>query len=64
MNNELKPCPFCGREVKKVAGFKELYFYKCTNKKDCGAIMSFDCDLYNRDPKKSIEAYNRREDYE
>lgn len=42
--------------------FDGLNFYMYTNKKDCGAMMSFDCDMYNRYPKRSIEAYKKREE--
>jgi len=53
----LKPCPFCGGEVKRVRGFRGLNFFKC---KKCGVVVSFDNDFYNENPDKAIEAWNRR----
>jgi Lar family restriction alleviation protein len=57
MQNELKPCPFCGGKVKRIIGYKGLNFFKCIK---CGAVMSFDNDYYNTHKNEAIEAYNRR----
>jgi len=53
---ELKPCPFCGGNVKRVIGFMGLNFFKCR----CGAVVSFDNDYYNTHKSEAIEAWNRR----
>lgn len=56
----LKPCPFCGADVRRVRGIAGLFFFKCTNTEDCGAVVSFDCDPYNYNPKETHKAFNRR----
>ena len=57
---DLKPCPFCGKSVNRVRGWGGLNFFKCTNRSECGAVMSFDNDYFNQNPEKAINAYNRR----
>jgi hypothetical protein len=52
---ELKPCPFCGGEVKKYN--RLLIFIKCQK---CGATISFDNDVCNRAPTKAVKYYNTR----
>lgn len=54
---KLKPCPFCGGEVKTTKVLYGLIFFKC---KKCGAVVSFDNDYYNRNPDKAVYAWNRR----
>lgn len=58
---ELKPCPFCGKPVKRVRGYNGLNFFKCSNSGVCGAVMSFDNDYYNHYPEQAIKAFNRRD---
>jgi Lar family restriction alleviation protein len=55
---ELKPCPFCGSEVKikRDGGWREKYYQLCTNN-DC--VMQD--HLYNTEAE-AIEAWNRRAD--
>ena len=60
-HKEIKPCPFCGKPVKRVRGYNGLNFFKCSNKGICGAVMSFDNDYYNNYPEQALKAYNRRE---
>lgn len=50
MPEKLKPCPFCGGKMERKIGYKRIYFFSC---KSCGAIISFDNDLCNSDPKKA-----------
>lgn len=59
MNNDLKPCPFCGGK----AFFDKLYFAKgdweyCIACTDCDAVFS----LAYKNPDKGdlAEAWNRR----
>ena len=56
--NELKPCPFCGKRVKRVVGFGGLNLFKCRR---CGAAVSFDNDYYNIHKNEAVNAWNRRE---
>lgn len=62
MMRDLKPCPFCGGEVKLETGWADavsvFYSFDCDN---CGMYCSFnDCA-----PKEdAIEAWNRRVDNE
>lgn len=56
---KLKPCPFCGEEVKRVVGFGGLNFFKCKNAK-CGAVMSFCNDWFNTHTSEAINQYNKR----
>ena len=56
MDKKLKPCPFCGGEVKIHPRF--CLIIKCHY---CGATMSFDNDICNSAPEKAIDFYNNRE---
>lgn len=55
---DLKPCPFCGGEVKRIIGWTSLMFFKCPK---CGAVVSFDNDYYNRHTSETEKAWNRRD---
>ena len=55
--NELKPCPFCGKKVRRCIGFGGLNFFKCNS---CGAVVSFDNDYYNSHTNEAVKAWNRR----
>ena len=59
-NEELKPCPFCGKEpeLRTLSGNQSTYYYiECRN---------FDCLLYcytkhkYENYQQAIEAWNRR----
>ncbi len=58
--DELKPCPFCGGLVRKRVGFGGILLYECMNKKNCGAMVSFDSDTCAAKPEKADEIWNRR----
>ena len=53
----LRPCPFCGGNVRRVIGFGGLNFFKCYG---CGAVVSFDNDYYNTHKDEAYKAFNRR----
>lgn len=44
-----RTCPFCGHRIMKIKGIEGIEFYKCLNKKECGAVISFDCDKAYKD---------------
>ena len=52
-NNDLKPCPFCGHEVKFFSNRREFEcFY-------CGAVVKFN-GYSNKSEIKLIDCYNER----
>ncbi len=53
------PCPFCGGNVQITNGISVLpfLFFKCTK---CGAVISFDNEECNYNPKKAKEYFERR----
>lgn len=57
IDNQLKPCPFCGSKVNSYKGFGGLVFIKCSV---CGSITSFDNDWCKAKPYKAIKLWNRR----
>ncbi len=59
MNNKLRPCPFCGGEVKKViAPINWTIMFICPK---CGADVCF----YGAEHEpKATEAWNRRQQNE
>ncbi len=59
---KLKPCPFCGSDVKLYTfGIGDVYLMmiKCKNS-SCGAKMSFDNTFCNITPGITVEYYNKR----
>lgn len=60
-NNSLKNCPFCGEPVALVnspmLGIKMIY---CSNRQGCGATVSFDNPVANKEPSKTHIYWNRR----
>jgi Lar family restriction alleviation protein len=54
MNEELKPCPFCGSATKVIRMFTGMY---CVGCKPCGAIVSF---MGKEEREEMIKAYNGR----
>ena len=59
---ELSLCPFCGSPVNSARGVKGTMFFKCTNKKSCGAVIHFENDYYNRYPEDAHHRFNKRAD--
>lgn len=58
MANELKPCPFCGREAELITRkqcLADAYSVRCTNKGCRGHTQRL-----VRVKHKAIEAWNRR----
>jgi len=56
MNDELKPCPFCGGEqVEMYSPFQDVYRVVCI----CGA-----CGALSHTQEKAAAAWNRRYDDE
>jgi len=54
----LKPCPFCGGDVRyEVGRFVPMWFFEC---KHCGAVVSFNNDYINTHTDKAVDAWNRR----
>lgn len=56
----LKPCPFCGASTYEVMSGTGVKCIRCTNKRTCGAIVSFnnkDCDERGVSP---VKYFNRR----
>ena len=55
MENELRPCPFCGCKDIRVVRDKEAII-------DRHRAVCFDCaaQIYRGTPQKAIEAWNRR----
>lgn len=60
VSNGCKPCPFCGAPVTVRLMKKGPDFIACTNKQECGAIVSFNnipCDCFGASP---VNYFNRR----
>lgn len=59
---ELKRCPFCGKKVYITRGLinAPFWFFECENK-NCGAVISFNNDVCNRNPPAALICWNRRE---
>lgn len=60
ISNGCKPCPFCGSPVTIRLMQKGPDFIACTNKRECGAIVSFNnipCDCFGASP---VDYFNRR----
>lgn len=60
VSNGCKPCPFCGAPVTVRLMRKGPDFIACTNKQECGAIVSFNntpCDCFGASP---VDYFNRR----
>lgn len=60
LDKPLKACPFCNKPVMRVRGFNGLNFFKCTNRGECGAVMSFDNDYYNTHTEEAYKQFIRR----
>ena len=59
---EIKPCPFCGSKVELMNLITPVKMFYCTNFKDCGAIVSFNNDICDREAgdRHKIRFFNRR----
>lgn len=60
VSNGCNPCPFCGAPVTVRLMRKGPDFIACTNKRECGAIVSFNntpCDCFGASP---VDYFNRR----
>lgn len=56
---ELKPCPFCGSyKVAVVTNYLGQHYIIC---KGCNASIWVTHDIDNRSEKKTINAWNRRD---
>lgn len=59
----LKPCPFCGQQVRETAGHlgtaRAIMFYECKNRL-CGAIISFNNAATHLKLDAAREYYNAR----
>ena len=58
----VKSCPFCGGEVEATHGILNMpiWYFKCRNR-DCGAVISFDCEKTYRNQDEAFELYDRRD---
>lgn len=57
VSNGCKPCPFCGAPVTVRLMKKGPDFIACTNKQECGAIVSFNnipCDCFGASPVDTV----------
>lgn len=63
MTENLKPCPFCGSKVTLMSLSTPIQMFYCNNYSRCGAVVSFDNDICNREAgnKHKIRAWNRRD---
>ena len=61
MVKELENCPFCGGKIAIIKGFPHFpfLFFKCRNPK-CKAIVSFDNEECNGNPKMALKYWNER----
>lgn len=59
---KLKSCPFCGGKIQTAKVFTNipLMFFKCMNYNSCGATISFDNPVCNKNPESSVKYFNRR----
>lgn len=57
---KIKGCPFCAGEINVTHGLinAPYLFFKC---RACGAIVSFDNDECNHNPRKAMQYFERRE---
>lgn len=62
MDREIKTCPFCGSEVTLMHLITPIDMFYCKNYKECGAVVSFNNDLCDREAgnRHKIRCWNRR----
>ena len=60
MSEELKSCPFCGSPVVYMTLFTGMKMFYCKNRRECGAVVSFDNHACNNPHNDSarIAAWN------
>ena len=60
--SEIKPCPFCGGKVELMNLVTPIKMFCCLNYKECGAVVSFNNDICNREAgvKHKIKYWNKR----
>lgn len=58
--DKLLPCPFCGGKASETIGVTGLRAIICTNYNSCGAYVTFDNPLANRDNKYAPVFWNKR----
>ena len=56
---EVFGCPFCGAEVIAYKGLMGITMFRCTNRRTCGAVISFDSLAANAG-EPPINLFNRR----
>jgi len=52
-----KPCPFCGAKVTQRRGLSNIRLFEC---RSCGAMVSFNNEICNKNKAEAINAWNRR----
>ena len=59
---DIRPCPFCGGKVELINLFTPMRMFYCTNYKECGAVISFNNEICDREAgdKHKIRYFNRR----
>ena len=57
---EVKNCPFCGQKATMTVGITGLKAIVCTDYRNCGAYVTFDNPLANRNSEATILFWNRR----
>ena len=59
---ELLPCPFCGGKASMTIGVTGLISIVCTNYNSCGAFVTFDNPVANRNGDYVPIYWNKRAD--
>lgn len=60
MKGLIKLCPFCGSPVRVRIGMGGLHFFYCTNRDECGAIVSFHGGEQGSEAENPIRNWNKR----
>lgn len=62
ISKELKPCPFCGGKASMTVGITGITAIVCTNYTSCGAYVTFDNPVANRNMDYAPLYWNARKD--